>query len=53
MKELDKQSSKALKEAEKMTAKQTDKTEVHKYLLVVLDTSTVSDPQPADQPTRQ
>jgi len=40
----DKQNSKALKDAEKATSKQTDKTEVHKYLLVVIDPQTVSSP---------
>ena len=44
LKEQDKQNSKAIKDAEKLTAKQTDKTEVHKYLMVVLDPSTVSCP---------
>lgn len=43
-KELEKQNSKAIKEAEKLVAKQTDKSEVSKYLEVVIDPQTINCP---------
>jgi len=44
IKENQKQNSKAIKEAEKLVNKQTDKSEVNKYLQVLLDPALVSSP---------
>ena len=43
-KETEKKSSKAVKEAEKLVTKQTEKTEVNKYLSVIVDPALVSAP---------
>jgi len=47
-KENQKQKSKAMKDAEKLVAKQTEKSEVNKYLQVVMDPALVSSPPGSD-----
>ena len=50
-KEKEKKNSKAAKEAEKLVSKQIDKTEVHKYLGVIVDPALVSAPPAARSST--
>ena len=47
-KELEKEKSKAIKNAEKIVVKQTDKTEVNKYMEVIIDPEAVSCPPGSD-----